>query len=244
MHALVKLGSIVAAFAMSISACSFVGSKQMVGNEPVNPDVSNGSSWVDSNGDVMTITFDDKEPGRLHLTSSDEDTDEMIGYLRTTGDWLFLNFALNPEESEVEGWLWCVAKLSDDGKNVFLWMPNTDDFAKLVRAETVKGSVEETESEEKVVLQPDGTKRKVASLPSVVVTIDAPKGQWVEDLVSGKLGVPIEWQNPILWRRVEANAEGRPDSDSPMEAEQASTGQPATRPESDFEGGDKPQPES
>ncbi len=33
-------------------------------------------------------------------------------------------------------------------------------------------------------------------------------------------------------------------SNTPKEAEQAGTGQPATRPESDFQGSDKPQPES
>ena len=73
----------------------------MVGSEPINPGFSNDTSWVNSDGDVITITFDDEELGRLRLTSSDKDTGEMIGYLRTTGDWLFFNFASNSEDGEV-----------------------------------------------------------------------------------------------------------------------------------------------
>jgi hypothetical protein len=235
MNAHIKSLLILAAFAMSISACSLVESRQIVGSEPVNPDITNGSSWVNSDGDVTTVTFDDKEPGNLRLTSKDEDSDEMIGYLRKSGDWLFLNLeSSSSEDGQDKRWLWCVAKLSDDGKTVFFWMPNTEGFAKLVREGRVKGTVAIAESEVKMVLPSDETKKNVASLPSV--TIDDPEGSWVEDLVSGKLGVPINWQSPILWRRVEANEEARSDSGTAVEAEQAGTGQPATRPDSKSEG--------
>ncbi len=235
-----KFGFIVAVCALSISACSFVESRQLVGSEPVNPDVRNGTSWVNPDGDVMTITFDDKEPGRLRMTSKDDGSNEMIGYLRKTEDWLFLNFSSTSDDGEVEQWLWYVVKLSDDGKYFFFWTPSTDEFAKLVRDGRVKGSVEEAESEEKVVQQSDGVKTKTAAFPSMVVTIDDPEGQWVEDLVSGKLGVPIQWQNPILWRRVEANAEGGPNHDSSKEAENDGADRPVHRSEPEVKGDKEP----
>lgn len=224
MKAFIKLGPIIAAFSIVISACSVVASKQVVGSHPVVNDAEMISHWMNSDGDVVSVSLDQEDPGRLHLTSESGEFENTLCYLRGTGDWVFFNLSWDPDDGEERGWIWWVVKILNDGEKVLLWRPNTEQFAKLVRDGKVTGTVEEQKADEKVVERPDGTKETVNVFPRLTVIIDDPEGKWVDDLVTGKLGVPIDWQDPILWSRVDAKGKVLPRNQSPKEAEQVEDG--------------------
>ena len=186
----------------------------MVGSKPYTKDhLGVAGNWMNTDGEKFAVTFDKKEPGRIHLKAlngeDEDDEEEQFLYLRESGDWVFLNMKEDSEDGESTTWYWAHIHVDDENEPLMLFAPNVGRFAELVRSGKIKGSVKEEKGGSKKVVQPDGREETVQTFPSLTVTIDAPDDKWVEEMVAGKFGVPLEWRTPIVLLPIDEDGEIR-----------------------------------
>ena len=139
--------------ALVLSGCEAVLTEQPLGEEVrVLDEETWQGTWL-SNGVVLMTTVMDAEKGVMQaawLERGEEGarTESYTGFVRQTGDWVFLNMEHQPEDTDQESvkdaspaYFW--ARVENDGRRVILWWPNTEEVRKAVNSGNLPGLVKE-----------------------------------------------------------------------------------------------------
>jgi hypothetical protein len=144
-----------------LSGCEAVFTEQPLGEEIRILDVETWQGTWLSNGVVLMTTVIDAENGVMQaawLERGEEGarTESYTGFVRQTGDWVFLNMEHQPEEAAEDltevpdkdsqenaspEYFW--ARVENDGRRVILWWPNTDEMRKAINSGKIPGIVKE-----------------------------------------------------------------------------------------------------
>ena len=169
------------ALALALAGCDYVSSEHPVGTEPVivAEEDWNGT-WLHADG-TITLRVVDSAQGLLEAAWVDEDEGRFVLetvriHLRQHGGWTFASFA---GVEDFPDHLW--SRLGIDGRQVFLWWPRTEEFARLVADGLLPGEVDE-----------DGD-----------VTLERLADEQLAIVVSEEHGALFEWDEPMVFRRHE-----------------------------------------
>ena len=173
---LVTLG---AAAMLSLSGCTGVYVSRPIGDRahPLVPADWEGT-WTPGNGAIVTRVAD-AAGGKLQFVQSEvrdgafvTKTENVI--VRESGGWLFATIV---DDSNPGRYEWARIKL-DEGQ-LAVWLPDKDAFRALVQSGKLKGTLSEND-----------------------VALDPPTAAELKALTSGALGVPFNWDEPFVLRRL------------------------------------------
>jgi len=163
-----------------ISGCASVSSVEPVGERPreLSPNEWEGT-WIHKDHSVM-IKISDKQKGLLRVAWVEEKGGgfKLESYeveMRESGEWLFGNVKENSASSP---YYWALVR-KDEGQ-MTVWIPEPEQFTKLIQAGLLRGKTEKGGS---VILE------KLTSEDLKVI-------------LSGNKGIFFDWKRPLVFFRV------------------------------------------
>lgn len=161
------------------AGCSTVTILQPLGEDPVAlPEEAWAGTWIHKDG-AVTVRVVNPAQGLLEVGWVEESggrlaTESYTVQLRRSAGWTFGNL----EAEEAGHYLW--ARVKKEGNQVIVWRPDPGQFKRLVEEGRLPGRVT---GDDDVVLQP--------------LTAEQ-----VELLTSGREGVLLEWDDPVVFTRL------------------------------------------
>ena len=163
------------ALLLAVSGCNQVICKRPVGEKPAKIVVAEWEgNWIGPDG-AIAIKVVDAESATLKVVWLEDDAGQptmktAAVELRESGDWLFANTL---KDDEASGYLW--ARIKKENRQILLWEPDEKLFAKLVRAETLPGRVDQNN-----------------------VILEELNSEYLNLITSGDHGVPFTWDQPLI----------------------------------------------
>jgi hypothetical protein len=199
--------------ALLAGGCTAVRSPQPFGDKPHALVAAEWEgTWVgleeDDHEEPVRFMIADAADGRLQVTWIKEkdgmpvlETHQVV--LREGGDWMFIS-VLADEDHKEKGFVW--GRLRREGELMIIWKPDVPKFEKLIEDGKLKGKTDDGD----VVLEPLTAKNLTA-------------------LTSGELGVPFNWDNPMVLHRIgKANHSPEAAADKPTSSVLLAPNKPAS----------------
>jgi hypothetical protein len=174
---------LILALALLVSGCSTVFVRAPIGDKPHALDPAEwAGTWLTTDGKAVLVSVPDRAQGVLQLAGLEGDEHDLklkkyTVYLTESAGWLFANLKGDSPET-VGRFLWGRLKREDD--HVMIWAPDVAAFEALVRDGKLKGKT------------PDSGDVELEPMPTEMLAA----------LASGTLGVPFDWDEPFVLRRV------------------------------------------
>lgn len=173
--------AVLIAWLMTLGGCHVVYSTTPVGGQPAKLAASDWEGvWTHRDG-AVTVAAIDAEKGMLDIGWVEKKQDRLVFeqyrvQVRQSGEWLFGNVQ-DPDQSHLYVW----GRLRKEDNQIVLWAPQFSTLKTLVERKVLRGAV--TENGEDLVL-------------------DNPDPVAVQRLMRGTDGIPLDWENPIVFNRL------------------------------------------
>jgi hypothetical protein len=184
-HLSLSLVSCATVLALFAGGCTPVISPTPVGETPLilKPAEWEGM-WVASDGAFVVLTVINATAGQLKAAEVKESDGELkfemnTLFLREANGRIFVS-VLHPHEDKPIGYVW--GRLKKDGDTIIVWEPDQAQFSKLVAAGKLKEKSQNNDHHDLV--------------------LEALTAENLQALTTGELGVPFNWDNPMVYHRV------------------------------------------
>lgn len=176
----------LAALALFAGGCTAVRVAQPVGEKPLVLDRADWEgTWItESDEGAVEFKVADAAKGELLLLSIVKDKDgkptlsTMTILLRESGGWLFGSVVAEDDKDRAKDFLW--GRIMRENDQILIWKPDVGKFQELVG----QGKLKEVKSE------------------GGDLHLEAFSAADLKALTTGALGVPFEWDRPMVLRRV------------------------------------------
>lgn len=168
--------------AVGLGGCDYVASSGPVGRQIVRAEPADWEgTWLGEDG-ALTVRVVDAERGHLEVGWVEAKPGGLVmesieAHLRDHEGDGYVSVTGLEDQEELDGYLWL--RLSREGEQLLLWLPNAESFRRLVEEGTLPGELRE-----------DG------------VVLGALEDAHLALIASDAHGVLFEWQEPMVLRRV------------------------------------------
>lgn len=136
---------------LSVTGCSDVVSKHIVGNEPsvLHPEEWDGI-WI-SEENALISRVRDPEQGIIQIAWIDDENDGFQMHTLTCkilkgNEWQFWNVIATDNEPVDEYYSW--GRIEKDKMEIVLWIPDVEAFKEAVEKQKIQGEIEKYESDD------------------------------------------------------------------------------------------------
>ena len=164
--------------AITITGCNVVYTTQPIGERPSLIETSDWEgTWINEEK-FLTFNVLDKAKGLLRISWIEKDQGQVKlesckVHLLESGDWIFASI---PDKDNPKQYLW--GRIKQDGRQVVVWVPDSEKFKTLVEEGKLPGRVEDNN-----------------------ILLGNLTSEHLKLITSETAGVLFEWDEPIIFRR-------------------------------------------